>query len=172
MPSKLLRGNTKIVVVDYEFLTTATAAAPTSTLLNNATFAADISCAVLDDYSLNSTDSDTDDTLTVCDVGNVKSPTFKNYEGKLTGLKDQTLTDNASVYNIFFRKFNQPDIKYWLVKRIGPSQATAFAAGDVVSIYAFSTDYPTNNADDGSMLSMTANLKPLGAINLNYTLLS
>jgi hypothetical protein len=61
-------------------------------------------------------------------------------------------------------------VKYWLVKRIGQPQATAYAAGQVVSLYAFNTDYPTNNAEDGSMLSMTANLKPSGEVNVNYTL--
>jgi hypothetical protein len=143
--------------------------APTSAQLNGV-YSHDISCAVLDDYTLNTTGSDTDDTLTVCDVGNVQSRTFTNYEGELTGLKDADLTDSASVYNLFFRLFLAPDNKYWIVKRIGVPQATAYAAGDVVSIYSFTTDYPTNNADDGSMLSMTANLKPAGELNTNYTL--
>lgn len=167
MPSKLLRGNTKIVVVEYDAI--ANPAAPTSAELNSA-FAYDISCAVLDDYTLNLTDSDTDDTMTVCDIGNITTRTFTNYEGELTGLKDINLLDNTSVYNTFFRLFNAPDIKYWVVKRIGPAQAAAFAAGQVVSLYGFSTDYPTNNAEDGSMLSMTANLKPTGSVNTNYTL--
>jgi hypothetical protein len=170
MPSKLLRGNTKIVAVEYDGLVNP--AAPTSAELNSATLAYDISCAVLDDYTLNMTDSDTDDTVTVCDIGNVSTPTFRNYEAELTGLKDAVLTDNTSVYNTFFRLFNNPDIRYWLVKRIGPAQATAFAAGQIVSLYGVSTDYPTNNADDGSMLSMTANFKPTGAYNINYTLVA
>jgi len=68
--------------------------------------------------------------------------------------------------------FMAPDRKYWIVKRIGPSQATAYAAAQTVSLYAFNTDYPTNNAEDGSMLSMTANLKPAGELNTNYTLLA
>ena len=170
MPSKLLRGNTKISVVEYDAI--ANPAAPTSAELNSAAFSYDISCAVLDDYTLNITDSDTDDTLTICDIGNVETRTFTNYEGELTGLKDADLSDNASVYNIFFRLFMAPDMKYWLVKRIGPAQATAYASGQTVSLYSFTTDYPTNNAEDGGMLSMTANLKPYGQINTNYTLLS
>jgi len=170
MPSKLLRGNTKIVAVEYDAI--ANPAAPTSTELNSATMANDISCAVLDDYTLNITDSDTDDTMTVCDIGNVSTRTFTNYEAELTGLKDAVLTDNSSVYNTFFRLFNSPDVRYWLVKRIGPAQATAFAAGQVVSLYGVLTDYPTNIAEDGSMLSMTANFKPTGAVNANYTLLA
>ena len=169
MPSKLLRGNVKIVAVEYDAI--ANPAAPTSAELNSA-FAYDISCAVLDDYTLNLTDSDTDDTVTVCDIGNVETPTFRNYEAELTGLKDATLTDNSSVYNTFFRLFLAPDVKYWLVKRIVGAQASAFAAGQVVSLYGVSTDYPTNNADDGSMLSMTANFKPTGSVNVNYTLVA
>ena len=170
MPSKLLRGNTKIVAVDYDAI--ANPAAPTTAELNSASFADDISCAVLDDYTLNLTDSDTDDTLTVCDIGNVSTRTFANYEAELTGLKDANFADSASVYNTFFKLFNAPDVRYWLVKRIGPSQATAFAVGQIVSLYGVSTDYPTNNAEDGSMLSMTANFKPTGAYNVNYTLLT
>lgn len=167
MPSKLLRGNTKISVVEYAAI--ANPAAPTSAELN-ATLSYDISCAVLDDYTLNLTDSDTDDTLTVCDIGNVSTPTYINYEGELTGLRDAVLSDSASVYNLFYILFMAPDVKYWIVKRIGQPQATAYAAGQVVSLYAFNTDYPTNNAEDGSMLSMTANLKPSGEVNVNYTL--
>lgn len=170
MPSKLLRGNVKIVVVDYDAIPTPSA--PTSAQLNAASYAYDISCAVLDDYTLNLTDSDTDDTLTICDVGNVETRTFTNYEGELTGLRDSNIADSASVYNTFFKLFMAPDRKYWLVKRIGPAQATTFAAGQIISMYAFNTDYPTNNAEDGSMLSMTANLKPAGEVNINYTLLS
>lgn len=169
MPSKLLRGNTKIVVVEYGAI--ANPAAPTSAELNSA-FSYDISCAVLDDYTLNLTDSDTDDTLTVCDIGNVETRTFSNYEAELTGLRDANIADNASVYNKFFSLFMAPDNQYWIVKRIGQAQATAFATGQVVSLYSVTTDYPTNNAEDGSMLSMTANLKPAGEINVNYTLLS
>lgn len=167
MPNKLLRGNVKISVVEYEGIADPTA--PTSAELNGE-FSYDISCAVLDDYTLNQTDSDTDDTLTVCDVGNVETRTFSNYEGELTGLRDADLSDTGSVYNLFFRLFLAPDNKYWIVKRIGQPQATAYAAGQVVSLYAFTTDYPTNNAEDGSMLSMTANLKPAGEIHTNYTL--
>lgn len=167
MPSKLLRGNTKIVAVEWGAI--ANPAAPTSAELNSA-FAYDISCAVLDDYTLNLTDSDTDDTVTVCDIGNVETPTFRNYEAELTGLRDADIADTNSVYNTFYKLFPAPDVKYWLVKRIGPSQASAFAAGQVVSLYGVSTDYPTNNAEDGSMLSMTANFKPNGNVNVNYTL--
>jgi hypothetical protein len=170
MPSKLLRGNAKIPVVDYGAFADPTH--PTSAELNSATLSFDISCAVLDDYTLNLTDSDTDDTLTVCDIGNVQSRTFTNYEGELTGLRDADITNSASVYNTFYHLFQAPDIKYWVVKRIGPSQATTYAAGQVISMYGFTTDYPTNNADDGSMLSMTANLKPTGDVNVNYTLVA
>lgn len=170
MPSKLLRGNVKIVAVEYEAI--ANPAAPTVAELNSATYAYDISCAILDDYTLNMTDSDTDDTLTVCDIGNVSSVTFRNYEAQLTGLKDAVLTDNTSVYNTFYRLFNYPGNRYWLVKRIGYTQATAFAVGQDVSLFGVETDYPTNNADDGSMLSMQANFKNTGQYNLNYTLVA
>lgn len=170
MPSKLLRGNVKIVVAEANAF--ANPAAPTSAELNSASLVYDISCAVLDDYTLNTTDSDTDDTLTVCDIGNVATRTFTNYEGELTGLRDAVLTDNASVYNIFYRLFRQQDNQYWVIKRIGQPQASTFASGQIVSMYLFNTDYPTNNAEDNSMLSMTANLKPAGSINQNYTLLA
>lgn len=169
MPSKLLRGNTKISVVEYEAI--ADPAAPTVAELNGP-LSYDISCAVLDDYTLNLTDSDTDDTLTVCDVGNIQTRTFTNYEGELTGLRDANINDLTSVYNTFYFLFLAPDNKYWLVKRIGQPQATTYAIGQTVSLYGFSTDYPTNNAEDGSMLSMTANLKPTGQVHTNYDLVA
>ena len=43
-----------------------------------------ISCAIVTGFTLNPTDSDTDDTRSICDEGNVANPTWDNYEANLT----------------------------------------------------------------------------------------
>src|SRR5688572_15995544 len=97
--NKLLRANVGIYAAYPEAF--ANPATPTAAELNaqfvytttetNMVF--NISCAVLDDYTLNMSDSDTDDSLSICDVGNVESPTFQNYEASLDGFRDKTVTD-------------------------------------------------------------------------------
>lgn len=172
---KLLRGNVKIVAAYPEAF--ADPAAPTAAELNDLFvygtnedgMVFDISCAILDDYTLNMTESDTDDSLSICDIGNVESPTFSNYEGSLDGFRDESVTANG-VFNLFFDLFKGPGRRFWLIKRIGPAQAEAFAAGQDISMYEFETDYPVDVVDDNAMLQFGARFKPTGNLNVNHTI--
>lgn len=163
---KLLRGTVSILAARPEaFVDLAT---PTAAELNGP-LVYDVSCAILDDYTLNQTDSDTDDTRTICDVGQVSTPTFRNYEAALDGLRDADLAADG-YYNRFFNLFKSKDIPYVLVKRIGPVQGTAFAAGQVVSLFSVDTDNPIDIVEDGTPIAMGARFKARGGVNINYTL--
>lgn len=174
---KLLRGSVRIVAAYPEAF--ANPATPTSAELNalfvytsaedNMVF--DISCATLDDYTLNMTDSDTDDSQSICDIGNVQSPTFQNYEASLDFFRDKSVTDNG-VFNLAFDLFKAPDRPFWLIKRIGPDQQDAFAAGDIVSMYGVNTDFPVDIVEDNSNIRFGARFKPNGSININYELVA
>lgn len=174
---KLLRGTVRILAAYPEAF--ADASAPTSAELNNLFVYStnedgmvfDISCAILDDYTLNMTDSDTDDSLSICDIGNVSSPTFSNYEASLDGFRDESVTD-AGVYNMFRDLFLDAGRPFWLIKRIGPDRQDAFAPGDTVSMYGVDTDYPVDRVEDNTMLKHGARFKPTGQLNINYTLAS
>lgn len=174
---KLLRGSVRIVAAYPEAF--ANPATPTSAELNalfvytsaedNMVF--DISCATLDDYTLNMTDSDTDDSQSICDIGNVQSPTFQNYEASLDFFRDKSVTDNG-VFNLAFDLFKGVDRPFWLIKRIGPDQQDAFAAGDIVSMYGVNTDFPVDIVEDNSNIRFGARFKPNGSININYELVA
>jgi hypothetical protein len=166
MASKLLRPNVGIYVA------TATAfadwKAPTLSEITDATKVFNISPAVTDDYTLNMTDSDSDDSLAIIDNASVSTPTFYNYEASLDGFRDATASA-TSVYNKFRDLFDEPDVKYYLIKRIGYAHDAAFAAGQEVSVYGVKTDYPVDLLGDGEMLRIGARFLTSGEVAVNVT---
>jgi hypothetical protein len=164
MASKLLRPNVGIYVA------TATAfadwKAPTPSEITDATKVFNISPAVTDDYTLNMTDSDSDDSLAIIDNASVSTPTFYNYEASLDGFRDATASA-TSVYNKFRDLFDEPDVKYYLIKRIGYAHDAAFAAGQEVSVYGVKTDYPVDLLGDGEMLRIGARFLTSGEVAVN-----
>lgn len=162
---KMLRGNVAIYAFDPEAF--ADLSAPTVAELNGTAFGYNISCAITDDYTLNMTDSDTDDSRSICDVGQVETPTFFNYEASLDAFRD--IDPNAAgLFNLFRDLFRAPDVPYILVKRIGKSNTEPFAVGDFVSLYSVNTDYPVDTTEDNAPLLFGARFKPTGGINVNY----
>lgn len=172
--TKLLRGNVTILAAYPEAV--ADWSAPTAAELNDIfvygtnedAMVFDISCAVTDDYTLNMTDPETDDTLTICDIGNVENPTFDNYEASLDTLRDVSVTDNG-VYNIPFDLFKGVDRPFMLIKRIGYSNnpRAAFAAGQEISVYGVTTDYPLDLVEDGTPIMFGARFKNTGELAVN-----
>lgn len=174
---KLLRGNVTIVAAYPEAF--ANPETPTAAELNDL-FAYgtnedgmvfDISCAIVDNYTLNMADSDTDDTMTICDIGNVSTPTFQNYEASLDFLRDRSVTDNG-VFNMAFDLFKGAGRPFYLIKRIGHLQSTAFAVGQIISMYGVETDHPVDLVDDNALLQFGGRFKPTGNLNINYTIAS
>ena len=92
MPAKLLRPNVGIYVATADVFSgadiTASGWAPTSTQLNDATKVYNISPAVTDDYTLNLTASDSDNSVAVTDSAQAQTPTLYNYEASLDGFED------------------------------------------------------------------------------------
>lgn len=174
MPTKLLRGNYSV----YAFFPEAIAnwAAPTGAGLQAAVTAGlgfDISCAITDDsVSINLTDSDTDDSISICDIGNVSTPTFFNYEVTFDSFRNGPASAGAAVpvYELPVNLFSGPDMPYYIVTRIGPAQGTALAAGQVVSIYGVKTDFPTDVLGDGENILFGSRFKPTGQVYTNATL--
>lgn len=163
---KVLRGNVRIVAAYPEAF--ADPANPTAAELNDTDFVKDISCAIEDSYTLNMTDSDTSDSRTICDIGQVQTATFENYEASLDGFRDEDPLAQG-YYNLFFNLFKAPDIPYILIKRIGTDQKEPFAVGDIISMYAVETDYPEDVVEDGSEVMLGARFRPTGGLNINHT---
>ena len=164
MPTKMLRPNVGLYVATADAFVNW--AAPTLTEITNATKVFNISPAVTDDYTLNMTDSDTDDSLAIVDNASVSTPTYSNYEASLDGFRDADAAA-VSVYNKFRTLFAAADVKYFLIKRVGKAHSAAFAAGDLISIYGVKTDYPVELIGDGEMIRTGARFLTTGQVQVN-----
>jgi len=172
--NKLLRGHFKVAVFFPEAVEDWSE--PTAAELNAAITAGlgyDISCALTDDsVSINLTDSDTDDSISICDIGNVSTPTFFNYEVTFDSFRNGPASAGTpvAVYNVPPALFSAPDLPFYIVKRIGPEQDAVFAAGQEVSIFGVNTDYPTDILGDGENILFGSRFKANGQVYTNAEL--
>jgi hypothetical protein len=141
----MLNPNTTLIVVPESFVVNG--ASPSAAILNGAN-AINISCAVTRGYTMNPTDSDTDDTASICDTGNVQTRLFDNYEGELTMFRDGNIADNTSVYNLAFNYFKDVDKRFWVFRRVGKKSTVAIVAGDLIEGFLFTNDR-TRSVDGG-----------------------
>lgn len=167
MATKLMPGNITIWAVYPEGI--ADPKAPAASELNDADFAFNISCAIEDDYTLGMTASDTSDARTICDVGEVSTPTFKNAEASLDGFRDEDMDANG-VFNLFFDLFKSDGCPFYLVKRVGYSNTTPAAAGQDVTIVEVTTDNPEDIVGDQEWLMLGARFKVAGVVEENVEL--
>jgi hypothetical protein len=135
MPKKMLNPNTTLWVIPENGVVDPYA--PTVAEINAGE---NISCAVVRGYTLNPTASDTDDSASICDTGNVSTRLYDNYEGEITFFKDADSADATSVYNIAFDLFVEPDVRYWVYRRLGKRNTVAAIAGDMVEGFLFEND--------------------------------
>ena len=175
---KMLRGNTTLLAAYPEAF--ANPAAPTAAELNDQfaygtnedAMVFNISCALTDDgYTYNLSDSETDETRTICQVGQVQNPTFQTYEVSLDGLRDRSVTDNG-VFNLFFDLFKGVDRPYWIVVRQGGSNTKQFAIGQDIRMLGVTTDNPIDVVEDNSQVQFGARFKNTGELLWNYRLVA
>lgn len=152
MPTKMLPPNVSVWWVPST-PGIADIDAPTAAEINAGT---NISCAIVDPYTLGWTDRDTDDSASICDDSNVETPTRKNYEGDLTFFRDADMDDVASVFNIAADLFKTPLQQGFLVQRIGknPNTFPTAAAGDEVSVFEFLSGDPNIVKDNDAPVQM------------------
>src|SRR5690625_7119287 len=101
--------------------------------------------------------SDTDDSISICDIGDVQTPTFENYEASLDGFRDED-PDFDGYYNLFFRLFTGIDRPYILLKPIVRDQTEPAQPGDTASMHEALTDNPTDLPGDHEMIRLCARL--------------
>jgi hypothetical protein len=162
--TKMLRPNVGIYVATADAFADFTA--PTLTEITAAAKVFNISPAVTDDYTLNMTDSQADTSLSIIDNADVQTPTYTNYEASLDLFRDANLSA-TSVYNKALELFGEPDVKYYLIKRVGKTHEAAFEAGDEVSIYGVRTDFPIDILGDGEMVRLGARFLTTGEVHVN-----
>jgi hypothetical protein len=164
MATKLLRPNVGIYVATADAFVNYKS--PTLAEITDDEKVFNISPAITDDYTLNMTDSDSDDSLAIVDNASVETPTYYNYEASLDGFRDESPSAD-SVYNKFRALFAAPDVKYYLIKRVGFAHDAAFAAGQTVSVYGVKTDFPVELLGDGEMIRDGARFLTTGEVAVN-----
>ena len=167
MATKMLRPNVGIYVANSDAF--ANWSAPTLTEITDATDVFNISPAVTDDYTLNQTESDSDDSLAIVDNADVQTPTYFNYEASIDLFRDEDLTAD-SVYNKARDLFSTVDTKYYLIKRVGYAHDAPFAAGQLISIYGVTTDYAIDITGDGEMVRLGARFLTTGEVAINVAI--
>lgn len=169
--NKTLRGNVTIWAVRPQAFpdwTVPISAAAWATAVT-AGLITDISCAVEDSYKLNLTGSKTDNSQSVCDIAQVDTPLFRQYDGQLDLFRNQPGTSDSPIYDTALSLFDAKGITYYLVKRVDKAQGSAVAAGDILSAFGFDTDYGQDVTADGSMLKFGARFKPNGNVHTYQT---
>lgn len=144
MAKKMLNPNTTLWVIDEDLVTDIENI--DATLINSS--ALNISCAIVRGYTLNPTDSDTDDSASICDSGNVENRLYDNYEGEITAFRDANILDNTSVFNQAFAYFLEPDRRFWIIRRIGKKNTEPAVDGDQLEAFLFTNDR-TRSIDGG-----------------------
>ena len=173
MPQKLLRPNVGIYVASADAFgladITASGWQPTLAQLTDATKVFNVSPAITDSYTLNLTDSDADNSLSVVDNAQVSVPTAYNYEVSLDGFRDAGT--GTSYYNKFKELLADAAVgtKYYIVKRTGKKHSDAFAVGDNISVYGVVTDYADDLVGDGEMIRVGARFLQTGEVAVNTT---
>lgn len=141
--------------------------APTAAEINAGV---NISCAIVTGYTLNATDSDVDNTKSICDNSNTSNPTFDNYDANLTFFRS-IIADSTGVYVAAFNLFKTEGAAGYLIRRIGKDNAAVAAIGDTVSVFGVESDVPTDTESDaGGPIQLGVPFLPQGKMKINYTI--
>lgn len=152
MPKKMMSPNTTLVWVDEDAVVN-----PDAPTVAELTAGVNFSCAVVRGYTLNPQASDTDGTASICDEGNVETPTYDNYEGSFTLFHESDNEDTESVFKIATDLFGKKGVRGYVYRRLGFKSTAAFAAGQEVEGFLFETDNPqtVDGGDSGGPIQMT-----------------
>lgn len=158
---KMLGQKTSLFWVDSSAAISATLLAATSgsgTGISLATWATDVTAqkitdftkAIADGYTLNPTDSDTDDTAMVSDLTNAQRRGNANYEGDFQfAMERNPVTNATSIFLAAYTKFKNRGVTGWWVQRIGKQFTSPLIVADKVHCYYFSNDNGLEEETDG-----------------------
>lgn len=121
------------------------------------------SAAILDDMDLGLAASDTDTELVITSAGNEQTATFKNVDATLTALRDKNAADTG-VFNLATKLFTGVDVRFGIVDRIGYDADAAYVAGQIVSVFEVTTDYPVDQKADRGNLKIQQAPAPSGNV--------
>jgi hypothetical protein len=129
-----------------------------------------ITCAVIDDFTLALTDSATDDTRTICSVGQSQDLTFFNYDISMNFLCDLDPFDATSEFNLPKLLTSAPDVAYLVAHRVGFSRTVPAEIGQEWHFYYAWTDHSIPAAADSANQTLGQTFVPKGIINFKTVL--
>lgn len=159
--AKLMAPNETIWWVSKSEFPTFDVKAPSASALTDDN---NISCAIMSGYTLNPTDSDTDDSTTICDDANTQTPTYRNYEGNLTLIREelgQNEDEESGRYKAW-EFFKHKGAEGWLVRRVRGRNYDPAEVGQIVDAYEFLTDNPQEGGEDSAVVSYVVPFLPQG----------
>jgi len=167
--TRMYRANVTLCLAHPEAFADRTA--PTAAELNSA-LVKNITCALNEDgttFTLG--DSDTDDSLTFCDEGNLSTPTFYNPEVVFEAFRDAD-TAAAGEFNEALDLLAFPDIEYIAIQRIGQDSDTNFASGDRIKMVGVKTDFGIDVVGNGENQRISQSFLNNDFVNWNYEVAS
>jgi len=158
-------------------------AAPTAALLNyyidvlvptdvGAHWGGNVTCNVIDDWNVAMTESERDDTRTLCSVGQSQDLTFYNFDAVMNFLRDINPQDNASTFNVPANLVSAPDIPYIIAHRVGYASTVNAAVGQEWHFYYVWTDHAIPGASDGQYQTLGETFVPKGLLNFKHVLVA
>ena len=174
---KMMPPGTSIWWIDETDITAKADLFSAATYTGTTPKAVDVSCAVVTGFTLNPTDSDTDDTQSICDAAAVSTPVRENYEASITFFREKvgntgpgTTSPADKAFGLFRDGIQNGQKSGWLVKRIGWKQDTPVAAGQILSAFKVSPDNPRDEVGDATTaIQFTVPFLPQGEMYLNQT---
>ena len=163
--TRMYRANVTLCLAHPEAFADRTA--PTAAELNSA-LVKNITCALNEDgttFTLG--DSDTDDSLTFCDEGNLSTPTFYNPEVVFEAFRDAD-TAATGEFNEELDLMAFPDIEYIAIQRIGGLSTDAFATGDRIKMVGVKTDFGIDVVGNGENQRISQSFLNNDFVNWNY----
>lgn len=122
------------------------------------------------DYELAASESNSIDDRSVLDPGNAVEAGFAQYGGTLGFFRDADPNDTGSLYNQVYELFKRSRQTGYIVLRVLQNvthQHTAFAAGDIVSVFKFMSDAITDDTSGEDSYKMIVEFTPQGRVSVN-----
>jgi len=129
-----------------------------------------ITCDVIDDWELASTDSATNTARTLCSVGKSEDLTFYNYNANMNFLRDINPQDATSEFNLARNLTRAPDLAYVIAHRIGYSRIADAEIGQEWHYYYVWTDHSVPGIADGEYQTIGQAFIPKGVLNFKHIL--
>lgn len=132
----------------------------------------DITCALnTDNTELSKDDSDTDDSLSFCQVAGAEDPTFHNATVVLEIFRAADELD-ANTARTAFEWLAWPDIEMFVIKSVGEEPGVAVGVDDRLKMARVRTDLPSDVYGAGENIRLSNTPLFQGDLNWNYKVAS